>query len=174
MDWSQMQFLLGALGGVVITGTVALVTSLLTRRAERIAREEGRRLSRADLRRSAYVAFLAQANGLGDEASAWHDTTGKHLAPDKLMSAFYRDLGRSSHDYDVCEVTAQLAAGPAVLKALDTYIAWYRAAIFQVLTGREPGLVGGTTKQDPLVEAMRAELDEDMSIPTKTTRQAKA
>lgn len=160
-----MQFALGALGGVLITGTVALVTSALTRRAERTARQEGRRQSRADLRRSAYVAFVAQVHGIGDETQGWREKTGKHLAQDEVLAAFYRDLGASSHEYDVREIAARLAAGPGVLPLLDRYIDWFRPALGQEALGLKPGLRGSDEKLAPLVAAMRSELDEDMLIP---------
>lgn len=164
MASSDWQVLIGALGGVTVTGVLGLATAKLTHGWQRQVRVEARREARAELRRSAYVAYLVQAQKLGDETTAWASTTGKTLPADVLIEGYVRDLGSSTHENDACQRRALLAAGPDVRVALEEYRSWFQQALGEVLQGSGSGLRGWEEKERPLMDAMRTELETDMGI----------
>lgn len=172
MAASDWQVLIGALGGVTITGLLGLATAALTHGWQGQARAEARRQARADLRRSVYVAYLVQAQRLGDETTTWFRTTGKALPRGEVFEAYVRDLRSFTHENDACQRRALLAAGPDVREALEEYRAWFQQALMEILRGAGPGLRGWDEKERPLMDTMRAELEADMAI-QDSTRTAK-
>lgn len=168
MDWVQWQGVIGALGGVLLTGLIGLVTAKLSHGWQREQREDDRRDARADLRRDAYVAYLAQAQKVGDQSNVWmHDRGMAVPEVETRLNVYAREMAELTHQYDVCERRAMLVAGEHVQAALETYRAWFRQALNDVLEDSDPGFAGWDDHEAPLIDAMRRELDEDAAIPDR-------
>ncbi|WP_402373837.1 hypothetical protein [Isoptericola rhizosphaerae] len=164
MAWSEWQGVIGALGGVAITGIIGLLTARLTHGWRREEHHEVRRQERAEVRRTAYAALLVHMQGVVDEVATWMDSTGKDLTREELVPAFARDLRQWTHELDALERRALLLVGPDVEAAITAYLAWFRAAVHEVLLQREPGFRDWETQERPVMVAMRREIDADVGI----------
>src|SRR5690625_4723563 len=168
MEWSEWQGLIGALGGVLLTGLIGLVTAKLSHGWQREQHVEDRRQARADRRRDAYVAYLAQAQKVGDQTSLWIDVNSENLSDSKGRTITYmREMAERTHEYDACLRRVLLAAGERVQAATRTYDAWFREATRATVSELANGFKGWDEHEAPLIEAMHRELEEDAGIPER-------
>ncbi len=119
--------IIGALGGVAITGQIGLVTAVLNHRWTRQSAEEGRRnelLSKlAELRRDAYARYLVAAQVLGEELDVW-EPPDRSRPDDGLTAEFRRAKTKVVTEYDASLRHARLLATEPVVRALATYNSW--------------------------------------------------
>ncbi|WP_152563760.1 hypothetical protein [Actinomadura welshii] len=118
--------LVGALGGTLITGTIALVSSALSRRWNITDAERNRRLEISDRRyqerREVYANLLLH----GDKFSV-HCENIRTVAKQGFgegspeFSKATEDLMTARHEYEITRAQAIIIASDEVRKALDRY-----------------------------------------------------
>lgn len=154
----------GALGGVALTGLIALVTAVLNHRwqaeTQRQERQSEGRAALAGLRRAAYTRYLTASK----EAVAYAVTRPKDLtasAEERLRRLRLEDP-RPIAESDAAELEARLVAGDRVTKAIDVYDAQLAATIAAVTASIDDEIGFGPLSDDQraLVEAMRTEVHE--------------
>jgi hypothetical protein len=157
--------LIGALGGVVVSGVVGLTTATLTHRWQRAGSREDRshqaRETIAALRREAYARYLTTM-----EAAASFILT-RPPQPDTPLADRLRSIREEDpkifDDMDAAETNAQLLAGDRVLAALEVFDAdWWQAAshCLEADDALRVGLESPFPSPKTLVAAMRDEQTE--------------
>ena len=159
----------GALGGVVITGAIGLVTAVLTRGWQRQDHEaamiEARRESRAELRRSAYAEYLVATNRFTDHIRSWMLTTGRTIEPDRRLVAYAESPSEFAASYDLAETHARLLASPALDAALADFGTWVVDQTRVCFKDLDPDAFNEHEEREKvLVDVMRQELRADLRI----------
>jgi hypothetical protein len=111
----------GALGGVAITGVIALVTAYLNHRWSGEQFDLDLRLKRSELRRSAYGAYLVAAQLFFDELDMW---TPKHMSVDNMQRVYKDELGESTRAFQSASELALLLAGDEVIPHIEAFEEW--------------------------------------------------
>jgi hypothetical protein len=168
---------LGALGGVVVTGGIGLTTAVLNHRWQedsRLAdRGEQRRQSRAELRRDAYTRFLIATDSIVDFVLTQvpDDEDESSDDPNHALTRL-RELRASGEkhfvEFDACRIHVRLLGGPEVIRELTEFEEWLVGQIRPALLVRDVlgsgALSGMEDERQPLLEAMRGELEADLSV----------
>jgi hypothetical protein len=152
--------LIGALGGVLLTGTIGLITAALNRKWQVVAAERDREYRTTDrlydLRREAYVRYLQAAQVMGDGHKAMTTTRGPEQSYAQFALEAWAAFDEVRREYDAAMRNAQLLATGGVLTAIKDYDAWLQDACRRKMdTGARFG--DWTRKEADLVEAMRVE-----------------
>jgi hypothetical protein len=123
--------LIGALGGVALTGVITLITAILTQRwtlqSARVQQRHDLLAKRAELRRDAYARLLIAAEHVLIAYDAWKPPDPS-LPALELIDAQYRDQPEPRDEYFAAYNHARLVAGESVAEALaafdDSVDAW--------------------------------------------------
>jgi hypothetical protein len=162
--------LIGALGGVALTGIVGVGSAALTHRwnaeARREDREHERAVADADRRRDAYLRYATSA-------SLFLDAWGRALDDEALMAecatvdplrriAILRDrITDASQGYDTARDYAELLARDSVREAIEAFNTWLTeemTALILAPSGTAPRFVGLSERNTELMTAMRTDL----------------
>jgi hypothetical protein len=162
----------GALGGVVVTGVIGLVTAGVnhrwqeeTRRRERLDRLGE---SRATLRRDSYTRFLVAADQLTDYFLTQrqdHDADDVWEIVERLRNHRLEGTEQFS-EYFAAQFQATLLAGERVSQPLEDFIGWINEQC-GIAAGKADPLGSGAfdgfgETRRSLVKVMRTEQDEDL------------
>jgi hypothetical protein len=162
--------LVGALGGVLLTGAIGLITAVLNRKWQVAAAERDRQYRTTDrlydLRREAYVRYLQAAQAMGDG----HKAMTRIRDPEKLYVEFEREIWPEFDEvrrgYDSAMRDAKLLATQPVLEAIEYYDKWLNDACKRKMdTGAN--FDDWTGKESDLIEKMRAEQEALPTVPPK-------
>jgi hypothetical protein len=153
--------LVGALGGVALTGIIGLVTAVLNNRWQERAAARARTHSAVEqwdsLRRDAYVRYLVAAQRVGELI----DGADRLPSEGETVFQYMRSLGSGSLEatnaYDEALRHARLVAGDDVYEAIRRYDDWLTGAALRRLDGDQSSFGTWDTVEEPLVSAMRAE-----------------
>jgi len=164
---------IGALGGVAITGVIGLLTALLnhgwqedTRESERLDRIDD---SQATLRRDAYTRYLVASDRLTDFLLTQPSQPGPVDLADKAMILARLKaarLGGDEHfvEYNSALLQASILAGETVASLLREFEQWMTLQIAtSVMQGDaldSPAFNGFDAKRVTLITEMRAEEDD--------------
>ncbi len=164
----------GALGGVVVTGVIGLITAFVshrwqeeTRRRERVDRL---RETQAALRRDSYTRFLIAADQLTDyfltRPRQEHDAADKREIVERLRT--HRLEGAEQFtEYFAAQFQATLLAGKRVSQPLEEFIRWINEQCGIAASKADPlgsgAFKGFGERRRALVKAMRIEQAEDLS-----------
>jgi hypothetical protein len=161
---------IGALGGVLVTGLIGLVTAVLNHRWQRDARGEERTdhvsETRAGLRRDAYTRFLVSTDALTDFliTQPIREDDGADFA--ERLRTLRQSSKQEFDEFDGSYVQVKLLCGPEVEAALTTFHNWYiqqcATAIRESDAMNSDALNGMERKREPLIEAMKAEQEADL------------
>jgi hypothetical protein len=153
---------IGALGGVLVTGIVGIATAILNHRLQRASNREDRahqaQEANLTLRREAYAHYLTALEAIDNflvtrpprSTSDWKEqlrTT--HKENPAVFDAYYAALAG-----------AQLVAGDRVAHALDRYKGEWDKTLASILTSSDPLEVEVDTEtevKEEMLTAMRAE-----------------
>ncbi len=159
---------IGALGGVIVTGVIGLVTALLNHRWQESERRQSRseRLSetRAELRRDAYVRFLVAAQTMGDHLLIQTPESGGD--PFEAMRSMRAAEPKIFDEFDASERAMRLLGGERVIEELDRYREWFDNASRTAILSKNPLLEafnGWPEAEGKLIEAMRREQEDDLT-----------
>ena len=147
-----------ALGGVALTGGLALWGSVLANGWRYEERQEARREALAALRRSAYVEFLVSASRLLNGVQSWMDETGRQVPATNRIQRFAVDVAELSNAFDACERKARILADKPVDDALVAYRNWFREATGQALVDAQPGYSVWEKQEQQLLMVMTSAL----------------
>jgi hypothetical protein len=164
----------GALGGVVITGVIGLVTALLNHRWQGDERKEehSARLqeSRAALRRETYSRFLVASDQLVDLVLTQTPGESVDLTDNEEMRTRIRKLRLEGDahfiQYNTALLEGQLIAGEKVAVALTAFEEWMTLQVVIGLSNRDAlastAFEGVNDQRQQLVDVMRQELNADL------------
>jgi hypothetical protein len=163
---------IGALGGVLVTGLIGLVTAVLNHQWQRESRNEERRDNvndaRAALRREAYTRFLVSTDVMTDflltqparsEQASTSDITER-------LRAIRLNGKKEFDEFDSSYIQVKLLCGKGVEEALipfhDWFVDQFGAAVRQSNVLRSTAFDGMETEREPLIEAMKVEQEADL------------
>jgi acetylglutamate synthase len=158
----------GALGGVAITGIIALITARLnhawTAESTREARAHDMQSQRGEVRRVAYARLLAASENIKDAAES---VTLSPSATDeeKTASAWYQAHPEALQEMQTADGEARIVAGDEVFDAIDAHVTAldkYLNALFSDPEASDNRDVRATL--DVLVQAMRREQAVDLTL----------
>jgi hypothetical protein len=167
--------LLGALGGVVLTGAIGLLTAQMTHRWERDKQAAELLLKRSELRRDAYSRLLASAQSLVDNVDLWK--IADPSVPDtELVLIWYRTHADLVAEHQSASHHARFVASDSVDQAIgeweDFFATYLLNAAGSYTEGykREHGFpdvdfhpfVDSARPIDDLLQAMRQEQGADL------------
>ena len=167
--------LIGALGGVAVTGTFGLVVAVLKRHwdASAEAKQRGHQLgeARAESRRLAYIRFLNAADALGDHVLVQPPHADGGAKDFEKATKRIRELQSSGNlcftVYGAALLEAKLLADTQVLQELDAFDEWVTQQL--VISVREAdaatthAFFDTSEKRRPLLDAMRKEQAADLA-----------
>lgn len=155
----------GALGGVILTGLLGLATAVLNHRWTAQAARSQRRydvaLKRAETRRVAYARFLGATDNVRDAAETAEppvDTSDRGK-----LAVWYRTEPDLFREMQVADSEAKIVASDAVFSAMEAFeeaLANFLNAVFDDPDNADSGLVWETHGE--LLAAMRAEQAGDL------------
>jgi len=167
--------LIGALGGVLLTGLIGLATAALTHVWQRDTRQQERldhlNEARAELRRDAYTRFLVASDALWESVLAQeiheYDVSGSADLYQRL-----RTLGTSGgkhfDEFDASYLQVKLLCGVGVEDELAGFHEWFVAQLATALQESDilssPVLRGLEDARQPLIAAMKAEQRSDLGF----------
>jgi hypothetical protein len=167
--------LLGALGGVVLTGAIGLLTAHMNHRWERENQRGELLLKRSELRRDAYSRFLTSAQNLVDNVDTWQ--IADPSVPDtELVLAWYRSHAELVAEHQSASHHARFVAGDAVDTAIGDWERFFSEYLLNAAGSytegykREHGFpdvelhafMDGAKPIDALLRAMREEQGADL------------
>lgn len=167
--------LVGALGGVIVTGTFGLIVTVLKHRWDASAEIQQRkhRLSenQAGSRRSVYIRFLNAAEALGDHVLVQppHKDGGAQDTEKAVERLRELQAGGDSFfsTYSSALLEAKLLAGAHVLTELVVFDEWMTDQLAIGLRVADAvaarAFFDAEEKRLPLLEAMRAEQAADLA-----------
>ncbi len=163
---------IGAIGGVLVTGLIALVTAVLTHgwqeSARRNDRSERLQEARAALRREIYGRFLIAASALSDYVSA-APTRGATTTEWEHLLALRAKDSEVFEEFDAASVQARLIAGPEVRDAVEGFVLWFATGMLAFFQSNDPdtstALPGFLTQEAGLIDVMRSEQETDLGAP---------
>jgi hypothetical protein len=167
--------LLGALGGVVLTGAIGLLTARMNHRWEREKQADELLLKRSELRRDAYSRFLTSAQSLIDNVDTWL-ITDPSLPDTELVLIWYRTHAELVAEHQSASHHARFVAGDAVDKAIGHWEQFFGEYLLHAAGSytegykREHGFpdvelhpfMDGAKPIDDLLRAMREEQGSDL------------
>lgn len=116
---------IGALGGVAITGLIGLATAILnhgwTVRSSYDERATDVRLKRADLRRAAYARYVSAYDNVRDAVEAI-GLLPEEERRDFDLHSWYQEHPELLRQMQSAEAEARILAGDAVLAKLDLFV----------------------------------------------------
>jgi hypothetical protein len=158
---------IGALGGVVVTGAIGLATAVLNHRwttaAQAEEREEARLDSNATKRLEAYSRYLA-ASDVVDSIMIATFSSDEWRAAHQGVDSYQQALELRAKDpkpydeYDSALGSAQLLAGAAVGEALERFDAAFVASCMALVADPGASSEGKNEAGRALREAMRREV----------------
>jgi hypothetical protein len=157
--------LIGALGGVVVTGLIGLATAVLNHRWQRASGREDRthqaREAKAAIQRQAYARYLAAMEAV-DTFLITRPPRPEIPVRDRLRANRQEDP-KVFDEYDAAQAIAQLVAGDRVRDALGEFENQWTEACLAAVTADDPleatsGLENTSKKE--MIAAMRAEQAE--------------
>ncbi len=168
----------GALGGVAITGLIALVTAVVNHRwtaeATREARAHEVRANRGEVRRTAYARLLAATDNMRDallatsenlrEARASGAPSDAAAAEQETPYAWYHTNPEVLREYQTADGEARIVAGDDVFHAIDFHgaeLQAYLSALFE--TPESADITNTAAAQEAMVQAMRQEQASDLT-----------
>jgi hypothetical protein len=162
----------GALGGIALTGLVGLGSAALTHRRDEDTRRRTRENDLARdlgaLRRDAYVRYLISAQTLGDVVLSSPPTAPGQLDVTARLEALKAEKPAPFAEYDAAQALVRLLAGPSVNEAVDVYEKWIRAEVRAALSAEDPvrskAFFGWAKTEAPLTDSMRRELDQAFRV----------
>lgn len=163
---------IGALGGVVVTGLIGLATAVLNHRWTRVSAQDARRYElrdkRAELRREAYTRYLRAVTVVVEEVATW-EPPDRSLSVMELLDMFRRAKPECVIEYDASQYQARLLASEPVLRAIDTYHDWFTGRVpslgahaWQQPPAEEPNWAESSAQEAVLMDVMRAEQEADL------------
>jgi len=167
--------LIGVLGGVVATGVIGTGTAALTHGWQEGAtkRERADRLreSRATLRRDAYIRFLAAAEEMIDFVLGQQPGDGDLKRASEVRERL-RSLRKSGDaqftEYFATRLQVNLVASEQVNSTFEEFVDWMNGQIGIAVSQADPlksgAFDGHAEKRKKLVEAMRAEQENDLVV----------
>ena len=160
---------IGALGGVLVTGLIGLLTAALNHRWQRDARDEERfeqvSETRAGLRRDAYTRFLVSTDTLTDFLITQPiRQDGADLA--ERLRAIRQSGTQEFDEFDGSYIQVKLLCGPEVEAALTAFHNWYIEQFGTAMRASDvmnsKAFSGMERQREPLIEAMKAEQENDL------------
>jgi hypothetical protein len=124
---------IGALGGVALTGLLGVATAILNNRWSREQKRHEFRRHQAELRREAYARALVATQALVSALFLWSPPSAKSSSWE-LWADFRQTRADIAHEYDASLRHAHLLAGEAVTHALRDYEQLLRKRLGVVLT----------------------------------------
>ena len=176
MGWASLTFPMGlseawvgaiaALGGVAITGLIALGTAILTHRwtaeATREAWATKARAKHGEIRRAAYARFLAAADNIRDAAEfAVDDESVEHEA----AYSWYRANPQLLREAQTASGEARIVASDDVFEAINGYedaLSAYLGDLFEK-NSESADDTDSLAAEEALVLAMRREQAADLT-----------
>lgn len=164
--------MIGALGGVGLTGLIAFGTATLTHRWDKEKSQRTRESEvierRGALRRETYANYLATA-------ASFEGSLQSVLPPDASLSEAERErqLGERVEEtaYHASFLAAQLVAGWSVSSALHEYDDWVSEQLNKVFEGAQSSaFVDGGDRERVLIAAMRLELSDEFADDQRLSR----
>jgi hypothetical protein len=159
---------IGALGGVVVTGLIGLVTALLNHRWQEANRRAVRRErvseGRAELRRGAYVRFLVAAQAMGDFLLTTRPDPGVDVV--EAWRSLRVTQPEKFEEFDASERAVRILAGREVVEALDAYRSWFDDETIVAINSENPvaeAFNGWEEAEGKLIDALRHEQEADLT-----------
>jgi hypothetical protein len=164
-----------ALGGVALTGLIALATATLNHRWTASATRETRThelgAQLAEVRRVAYARFLAAWQNFRESLDATtppDEAKLKAVRYEELVAEWFIAHGELMRDYHTANAEAILVAGGGVFNALEAFDEAAGKYVFAVVTSHgESRTASGKDLDDTraaLVQAMRQEQSTDLAM----------
>ena len=119
--------LIGALGGVALTGLLGVATAVLNNRWSEDQKGQEFRRRQAELRRDAYARYLVSAQVLGDALLLF--TPGSAATSNDVWADFRRSEPSIAREFDASLRHARLLASDEVVSALSAYQRWFEESL---------------------------------------------
>lgn len=153
--------LIGALGGVIVTASAAIITSLLTQRGTQMQRRQERQDAWRKELQHIYVAFLVAAQRFYAHVSTLDLAALPELPDEKALRKHLEGLVDNTMRTALEEtsITAQLLSGEGLYDVLSTFLTEIlKEALAVAMTGQAKR--GGYDElAKPLLRSMRNELN---------------
>ena len=169
---------IAALGGVALTGLIALVTAILNHRwtatEAREARHHELDAQRAEIRRVAYARLLASWRSFSEAVGAAKTTDPARFEVedtselmDELVAEFYGAHAELMRGYQSAEAEASLVAGDEVFNALRAHEEAAFNYVKSVITADDSRMAMSEAEDAALaalMQAMRREQSTDLAM----------